>query len=57
MRKVSGIFPAAVVGVALSSSAFAAQPSADKGKQVYDAQKCALCHSVGDAGNKKGPLD
>ena len=27
------------------------------GEQVYVAQKCALCHSIGDKGNKKGPLD
>jgi mono/diheme cytochrome c family protein len=28
-----------------------------KGTQLYADQKCALCHSVGDKGNKKGPLD
>ena len=28
-----------------------------KGMQVYADQKCALCHSIGDKGNKKGPLD
>src|SRR6476659_5346064 len=28
-----------------------------KGQQVYAEQKCALCHSIGDKGNKKGPLD
>lgn len=27
------------------------------GMQVYEAQRCALCHSVADQGNKKGPLD
>lgn len=57
MRKVSGILLTVAFGVALGSSAFAAQASADKGKQIYAAQKCAMCHSVGDAGNKKGPLD
>jgi mono/diheme cytochrome c family protein len=31
----------------------------EKGKQVYDAAKpkCKACHSVGGAGNVKGPLD
>lgn len=29
----------------------------EKGKQVYAREKCAVCHSVGGAGNKKGPLD
>jgi mono/diheme cytochrome c family protein len=24
---------------------------------VYTAQKCAVCHSIGGVGNKKGPLD
>ena len=27
------------------------------GEKVYADQKCALCHSIGDKGNKKGPLD
>ena len=29
----------------------------DKGKQVYTAQKCQVCHSVAGVGNKKGALD
>jgi mono/diheme cytochrome c family protein len=28
-----------------------------KGPQIYAAQKCGICHSIGDRGNKKGPLD
>ena len=24
---------------------------------MYADQKCSLCHSIGDKGNKKGPLD
>ena len=28
-----------------------------KGKAVYDAQKCSLCHAVGGRGNAKGALD
>jgi mono/diheme cytochrome c family protein len=35
----------------------AAQDLVAKGEAVYAAQKCALCHSIGDKGNKKGPLD
>lgn len=44
--------------VALAGSA-AAQDAAtiEKGKQVYTAQKCQACHSVGAVGNKKGALD
>jgi mono/diheme cytochrome c family protein len=31
----------------------------EKGKKVYDAAvpKCKVCHSIGGAGNVKGPLD
>jgi mono/diheme cytochrome c family protein len=33
----------------------------EKGMKLYDsltgAQRCSLCHSIGDKGNKKGPLD
>jgi mono/diheme cytochrome c family protein len=39
------------------ASAAPAAPSVEKGQQVYAAQKCAMCHSIGAAGNKKGPLD
>jgi mono/diheme cytochrome c family protein len=28
-----------------------------KGEELYGTQKCGLCHSIGDKGNKKGPLD
>ena len=28
-----------------------------KGEEVYAAQKCGVCHSIGTKGNKKGPLD
>jgi mono/diheme cytochrome c family protein len=27
------------------------------GQQVYEAQKCSLCHAVAGKGNAKGPLD
>jgi mono/diheme cytochrome c family protein len=34
-----------------------AQSTAADGEKVFAAQKCAICHSVGGQGNKKGPLD
>src|SRR5512132_1689442 len=34
-----------------------AQDQLAKGEAVYTAQKCSMCHSIGDKGNKKGPLD
>jgi len=60
MRKLSKVLFTVAFGVTLAAGAqaLAAQGgSADKGKQVCAAQKCAMCHSIGDAGNKKGPLD
>jgi mono/diheme cytochrome c family protein len=42
----------------IASTAASAQDAAvAKGQQVYADQKCGLCHSIGDKGNKKGPLD
>jgi mono/diheme cytochrome c family protein len=29
----------------------------EHGKQVYADTKCAVCHSIGGQGNKKGPLE
>jgi mono/diheme cytochrome c family protein len=46
----------ALAGSVVLTTVAAAQ-SVDKGKEVYAAQKCSVCHSVGAAGNKKGPLD
>jgi mono/diheme cytochrome c family protein len=51
------VLVAVVLGVAPSSSASAQDAAVAKGHAVYAAQKCALCHSIGDTGNKKGPLD
>ncbi len=50
-----------IVGIALAVG-FAATAAAQdakiaKGEKVYADQKCSLCHSVADKGNKKGPLD
>jgi mono/diheme cytochrome c family protein len=42
------------VGVAASA---AAQDAKAKGQQLFTDQKCTLCHSIGDKGNKKGALD
>jgi mono/diheme cytochrome c family protein len=43
------------LGVAAAAGAQDAKVA--KGKQLYTDQKCALCRSVADKGNKKGPLD
>jgi mono/diheme cytochrome c family protein len=41
------------VGIAASAAA----QDTKKGEQLFADQKCTLCHSVGDKGNKKGALD
>ena len=43
--------------VAFAAAASAQDAKIAKGIQVYADQKCAMCHSIGDKGNKKGPLD
>lgn len=51
-------FVLGVAAVLLAAASARAQTAAvEKGMQVYADQKCALCHSIGDKGNKKGPLD
>ena len=40
-----------------ATAAAAQDAKVAKGEKVYADQKCALCHSIGDKGNKKGPLD
>jgi mono/diheme cytochrome c family protein len=41
------------VGLAVTAAA----QDAKKGEALFTEQKCTLCHSIGDKGNKKGPLD
>ena len=39
------------------AAAAAQDAKATRGQQLFADQKCTLCHSIGDKGNKKGPLD
>jgi mono/diheme cytochrome c family protein len=41
----------------MATAAAAQDAKVSKGEKLYVDQKCALCHSIGDKGNKKGPLD
>jgi mono/diheme cytochrome c family protein len=45
------------VVMAAGAVAADAQGGADRGRKVYAAEKCGVCHSIGDQGNKRGPLD
>ena len=41
----------------MATAATAQDAKVARGAQVYADQKCAVCHSIGDKGNRKGPLD
>jgi mono/diheme cytochrome c family protein len=43
--------------VGLAAAASAQDAKVAQGEKLFSEQKCTLCHSVGDKGNKKGPLD
>ena len=49
------VIAAVAAGLAVAAAAYARGGAS--GEEVYAAQKCASCHSVGDKGNKKYPLD
>jgi mono/diheme cytochrome c family protein len=52
--RLAAIMMMSCLGVAASAGA---QDATARGQQVFADQKCSLCHSLGDKGNKKGPLD
>jgi mono/diheme cytochrome c family protein len=41
----------------LAATAWAQDAKVAQGEKLFVDQRCTLCHSVGDKGNKKGPLD
>ena len=46
-----------IVCLGFASPLAAQDAKVAKGEKLYGEQKCAMCHSIGDKGNKKGPLD
>jgi cytochrome c len=50
---VAGLSLLTVAGAVLAQDTKAVE----RGKQVYDEQKCKMCHSVSGVGNAKGALD
>ena len=46
-----------LAAVLVASVAFAQSAAVERGKAVYAAQKCSVCHSIGGVGNKRGALD
>jgi mono/diheme cytochrome c family protein len=53
IRILVPVFVVALTGIAAAQDA----GKIEKGKQVYAAQKCQVCHSIGGVGNKRGALD
>jgi mono/diheme cytochrome c family protein len=51
------VFVGLTLCVGMAATAAAQDAKVAQGEKVYVAQKCAVCHSIGDKGNKKGPLD
>src|SRR5690242_14243510 len=51
------VIVAVVLSMGVAAAAAAQDAKVAKGQQVFADQKCNLCHSIGDKGNKKGPLD
>jgi len=51
------IVAATLMSACVVATALAQDAKVTRGAQVYAEQKCALCHSIGDKGNEKGPLD
>ena len=46
-----------VVACLSAGQAFAQAAKVEKGKEVFVANKCSMCHSIAGKGNPKGPLD
>ena len=58
MGRIFIIAAVTVFGVMLiPDSASAQDKAAEKGMQVFTAQKCSLCHAIAGKGKKTGPLD
>jgi cytochrome c553 len=58
MRRVVGAMVLMAWALALAAPAMAADTAQiEKGKEVYAAQKCKMCHAIEGVGNKKGSLD
>ena len=57
MRIVFRVLMIAAVFAVVAARPAVAQGDAEKGKAVYAAQKCSMCHAIAGAGSKTSPLD
>ena len=57
MRIVFRVLMIAAVFAVVAARPAMAQGDADKGKAVFAAQKCSMCHAIAGVGGKASPLD
>lgn len=57
MKRIVLLSLAACLIMACAFALAGAGGDVEKGKAVYEAQKCKMCHSIAGVGNKKFPLD
>ena len=57
MRIVFRVLMMAAVFAVVAARPAMAQGDAEKGKAVYAAQKCSMCHGIAGVGSKANPLD
>ena len=57
MRIVFRVVMIAAVFAVVAARPAMAQGDAEKGKALYAAQKCSMCHAIAGVGNKSNPLD
>ena len=57
MQRKRGLWIALAILAALPAVAFADDPKVEKGRELFTAQKCTLCHAIAGKGNAKGSLD
>lgn len=55
--RVSRVVAALGLVLTTAAGAGAQAPLVERGRQIYGAQKCAMCHSVEGKGNPRGKLD
>jgi mono/diheme cytochrome c family protein len=57
MKRTAAVSVIGLAAALLLAAGHAGAQDAERGKAVYEEQKCKLCHSVAGEGNKKGALD
>jgi mono/diheme cytochrome c family protein len=55
MKRLVGV--AIGIAVLLAAARAMAEDKVQQGAALFASQKCTMCHSVAEKGNKKGPLD